>query len=220
MIQNGAACLLRSHILLMSLSYIVLKRYADISGAAVLMAASLPLWVTASLLVRFESRGPVIFTHERVGLSGKSFNIYKFRSMRVGSEDLEASLNDEELEQYYREFRLDNDPRVTRTGRFMRKRYIDELPQLLNVLMGKMSLVGPRPVTLEELDYYTDSEKKELLAEKPGLTGYWQVFGKGNATYQNGKRQQMELYYARNASLRLDLIILIKTPAVVLRGSV
>ena len=184
-----------------------------------MLAVSLPLWMAVSLLIKADSSGPLIFVHERMGLGGKSFKLYKFRSMSEGAEDLESSLTDEEIEKYYMEYRLDNDPRVTRTGRFLRKSYLDELPQLINILSGKMSLVGPRPVTCEELEFYSESERKELLGVRPGLTGYWQVFGKDTATYQNGKRQQMELYYARNASLRLDCIILIRTPAVVLRGA-
>lgn len=198
--------------------YNTIKRGVDIAGAAALMAVSLPVWAAVSLAIKTESRGPVIFAHERTGLGGRIFSVYKFRSMNEGAEDIEASLNDEEIERYYREFRLDNDPRVTKVGRYLRKTYLDELPQAINILTGSMSLVGPRPVTKEELDYYSESEKKELLSVKPGLTGYWQVFGKRKATYQNGKRQQMELFYVRNASLLLDLIILLRTPAVVIRG--
>lgn len=199
--------------------YSSIKKSADIAGSAAMLAASLPLWMAVSLLVKAESSGPLIFVHERMGLGGKSFKLYKFRSMSEGAEDIESSLTDEETEKYYLEYRLDDDPRVTRIGRFLRKSYLDELPQLINILSGKMSLVGPRPVTEEELEFYSESERKELLGVRPGLTGYWQVFGKGDATYQNGKRQQMELYYARNASLRLDCSILIRTPTVVLRGA-
>lgn len=212
--------LLRYLYVLMKHLYDRFKRGADIAGAAALLAASFPVWIASSIIIKAESPGPVLFVHKRKGLMGKELRVYKFRSMSEGADDLEASLTDEETERYYKEYRLDNDPRVTRAGRFLRRTYMDELPQLINILEGDMSLVGPRPVTEEELSFYSDSERKKLLSVKPGLTGYWQVFGKRRATYQNGRRQQMELYYADNASLALDIRILLRTPAVVIRGNV
>ena len=178
-----------------------------------MLAASFPVFIVASTMVKAESSGPVFFMHERAGLGGKHFKVYKFRSMNEGSEQIEASLNDDELESYYREFRLDNDPRVTKTGRFLRHSYLDELPQLINIIQGNMSLVGPRPITEQELEFYSYDDRKRLLSVKPGLTGYWQVFGKNRATYQNGERMRMELFYADHASLLLDMMIFLLTPA-------
>ena len=195
----------------------IIKRGFDIAGGAVLLTASLPAFALLSVMIRKESDGPVFFIHRRVGQGGKPISIYKFRSMRAGSEDLEAALNDRDLEEYYREFKLKNDPRITEIGHILRKNSIDELPQLINVLQGRMSLVGPRPVTEEELNYYSDEERTRFLSVKPGLTGYWQVYAGNDATYQSGKRQQMELYYAENESIMLDLKILLKTPLAILR---
>ncbi len=200
--------------------YRIIKRSADIAGAAVLIAATAPVCAVSAILVKAETPGPVIFAHRRIGENGRQIDVYKFRSMHRGSEELEVSLNDEELEAYYREYMLKNDPRVTKTGRILRRTYIDELPQLFNILLGNMSLVGPRPVTEQELQLYSDEERKKLLSVKPGLTGYWQVFGKIKATYQNGERKRMELYYADNASGFLDAVILFLTPASALNSMI
>lgn len=198
-------------------TYRIIKRGLDAAGACAMLAVSLPAFAVISVLIRRESPGPVFFVHERVGRNGKPISIYKFRSMRTGSEDIEAALNDEDLELYYREFKLKNDPRVTEIGRYLRKMSIDELPQLLNVIQGTMSLVGPRPVVREELDYYTEEEQRLLLSVRPGLTGYWQVYARNDATYQSGRRQEMELFYVENESPLLDLKILLNTPVAVIR---
>ena len=199
------------------LPYKTIKRAIDIARSAALLGISAPAFVVISAMIKRESDGPVFFVHERVGLNGKPIRIYKFRSMKTGSDDLEAVLNDEDLERYYQEYKLTDDPRVTETGRWLRTTSLDELPQLLNVLQGSMSLVGPRPVTAEELKFYSDDERARLLSVKPGLTGYWQVNDRSDATYQSGRRQQMELYYVDNKSLLMDLGILLKTPLAVIR---
>jgi len=197
--------------------YRTIKRITDVLGSAALLGISAPAFVVISIMIKKESDGPIFFVHERVGLNGKPVRIYKFRSMRTGSEDLEAELNDEDLEKYYQEFKLKNDPRITETGHKLRRISADELPQLINVIQGNMSLVGPRPVTVEELKFYSEDEKAKLLSVKPGITGYWQVNARNDATYQSGKRQQMELYYVENRSLLMDLGILLKTPVAVIR---
>jgi len=197
--------------------YRTIKRITDVLGSAALLGISAPAFVVISIMIKKENDGPIFFVHERVGLNGKPVRIYKFRSMRTGSEDLEAELNDEDLEKYYQEFKLKNDPRITETGHKLRRISADELPQLINVIQGNMSLVGPRPVTVEELKFYSEDEKAKLLSVKPGITGYWQVNARNDATYQSGKRQQMELYYVENRSLLMDLGILLKTPVAVIR---
>lgn len=194
-----------------------IKRTADVFGALSLLAVSSPLLMATVLAIKTESNGPLLFSHKRVGLNGKDINIYKFRSMREGSENLEASLNDEELEEYYKEFKLHNDPRITESGRFLRKTSLDELPQLINVLKGDMSLVGPRPVTEAELAYYSEKEKMKLLSSKPGITGLWQISDRKKTTYQSGKRQKTELFYTVHESLLMDTAILMLTPAAILR---
>ena len=197
-------------------NYRAVKRAFDMAGSVLLMAVSAPAVLTAAAAIKAETPGNVIFVHNRIGENGKKIRVYKFRSMHSGAENLEASLNDDQLEAFYREYKLKDDPRVTKSGRFLRRSYFDEIPQLINILKGDMSLVGPRPVTEEELELYTDEERTRLLSARPGLTGYWQVFGKKRATYQNGERIRMELFYADHASVILDAIILMFTPAAVL----
>jgi lipopolysaccharide/colanic/teichoic acid biosynthesis glycosyltransferase len=199
------------------LLYNAIKRTFDITASAALIGVTAPLMAAVAALVRNESNASAIYVHERAGRGGRRIRVLKFRSMRPGSDDLEAILNDEDLEAYYQEYKLKNDPRVTEIGHKIRLTSLDELPQLFNVLQGSMSLVGPRPVMESELEFYTENERKRFLSVKPGITGYWQVCGRNNATYQSGRRQQMELYYADNASLLLDAWIILKTPLAVLR---
>lgn len=195
----------------------IAKRAMDIAGAAALVCVTSPVMILSSALVVAESPGSPLFIHERVGKDGKPIRILKFRSMKPGSDDLEAALNDKDLEEYYQEFKLKDDPRITEIGRLLRRTSLDELPQLFNVIRGDMSLVGPRPVMKEELVNYTEEEQKRLLSAKPGLTGYWQVFARNDATYQSGRRQKMELWYTEHQSLLLDMCLLALTPFAVLR---
>ena len=200
------------------LPYRAVKRVFDVSASMVLVGITVPLMAGISICIRKESPGPVFFSHDRVGENGRHFRMLKFRSMKTGSEDLEATLNDDDLEAYYQEYKLTDDPRVTRIGRKLRHNSLDELPQLFNVIKGDMSLVGPRPIMESELGFYTADEQRRLLSVRPGITGYWQVNGRNEATYQTGRRQELELYYADHASLLLDALILIKTPAAVFLG--
>ena len=126
-------------------------------------------------------------------------------------------LTPEQIHQYYTEFKIDNDPRITKVGRILRKTSLDELPQLFNVLFNEMSLVGPRPLIESEIQMYYADSYQELLSVKPGVTGYWQAYARNNATYQRGERQKMELYYVHHASIWLDIKILCKTVIAVLK---
>ena len=200
------------------LPYRAVKRVFDVSASMVLVGITAPLMAGISICIKSESSGSVFFSHDRVGENGRHFRMHKFRSMKTGSEDLEATLNDEDLEAYYQEYKLTDDPRVTKIGRKIRHNSLDELPQLFNVIKGDMSLVGPRPIMESELGFYTADEQRRLLSVRPGITGYWQVNGRNEATYQTGRRQELELYYADHASLLLDALILIKTPAAVFLG--
>ena len=139
----------------------------------------------------------------------------KFRSMVADADDFEKYLTPEQIEEYKTNIKLHYDPRITRIGRFLRRTSMDELPQLMNVLKGEMSIVGPRPVVEEELALYGD-DADELLSIKPGITGYWQTHGRGDSTYESGERQKLELHYVRHQSLGLDIKILLKTVKVVL----
>ena len=144
------------------------------------------------LVIRLESPGSPIYLQERVGYRGKPLRILKLRTMVADSDDVEKHLSPEQLTQWERERKVDDDPRVTRVGRFLRKTSLDELPQFLNVLAGQMSVIGPRPVVEEELAAYGD-DAGELLSAKPGITGWWQVQARNDATYGDGSRQELEL---------------------------
>ena len=164
-------------------------------------------------------KGNPIYADKRIGRWGKKISVYKFRSMYKDANDHpERYLNEEQMEQFKRERKVDNDPRVAPIGRFTRKTSIDELPQLLNIFIGNMSLVGPRPITEWELEKHFTEEKKEIfLSAKPGLTGHWQVSGRSNVEFDNGERQKLELEYFEIRGLWTDLKILFKTIPAVLK---
>lgn len=203
------------HILLFN-SYLLTKRCIDIVGALAGLLLTSPFFFIITLLYLVgENKGPVIFKQTRIGENGEEFKIYKFRSMVVNAEE-KLKENELLLKKYIENsYKLEpeEDPRITRTGRFLRKTSLDELPQLINVLKGDMSLVGPRPVVVEELDEY-GTRAKDFLSVKPGVTGYWQVSGRSDVHYP--ERVDVELFYVYNQSLWLDLKILIKTIQVVL----
>lgn len=189
-----------------------LKRCVDLFGAAALVVLLSPLFVAIGLLVALEDGRPVIYRRRVVGLSGE-FDAFKFRTMKREADSILAS-NAALKAEFERNFKLKNDPRVTRIGAFLRKVSLDELPQLLNVLRGQMSLVGPRMITAPELVKY-GSHRQLLLSVKPGLTGYWQVRGRQNVSYE--ERVTMDIYYIENWNLGLDLKILAWTPFKVLK---
>lgn len=192
------------------------KRSIDIVGAVVGLILTSPIFLVISLLYLFgENKGPVFFKQIRIGKDGENFNIYKFRSMVVNAEEKlkqNKILYKKYIENSYK-LEPEEDPRITNTGKFLRKTSLDELPQLVNVLKGEMSLVGPRPIVTEELKEY-QNRKDDLLSVKPGVTGYWQVSGRSNVVYP--ERVDVELYYVYNQTLILDLKILFKTVLVVL----
>lgn len=157
-----------------------------------------------------ENKGPVFFGHTRIGEKGEKFKLYKFRSMIVNAEDIlkkDELLYEKYLENNYK-LEVDEDPRITKVGKFLRETSLDELPQLLNVLKGDMSLVGPRPVVEEELVEY-QSRLAEFLSVKPGVTGYWQICGRSDIGYPD--RAELEFYYIDHQSFKLDLKIITNT---------
>lgn len=196
--------------------YLFVKRLMDILGATIGIVISSPFFLIISLLYLFgDNKGPVFFKQVRIGKDGKEFKIYKFRSMVVNAEEkLKANklLYKKYIQNSYK-LEPEEDPRITNTGRFLRKTSLDELPQLFNVLKGDMSLVGPRPVVAEELEEYS-YRKPDFLSVQPGVTGYWQVSGRSEVLYP--ERVDVELYYVYNQSLLLDVKILIKTVLVVI----
>lgn len=195
--------------------YLIAKRIMDICGALAGLICLSWLFLIVALLIKLEDpKGPVFFKQVRVGKDGKEFYMYKFRSMVTNAEELlESLLHLNETTGAM--FKMKNDPRVTKIGRFIRKTSIDELPQLWNVLKGEMSLVGPRPPLPREVAQYTEYDKQRLLVT-PGCTGLWQISGRSNVGFK--EMVELDLQYIRNRSILFDLKIILKT-VLVLFGS-
>lgn len=193
----------------------VAKRLFDVIVAGLLLLFAAPAMILVAILIKLDSRGPVLFRQERVGIEGRHFYMLKFRSMVVDAEARLAELacNNEGSGPL---FKMKNDPRVTRLGGFLRRFSVDELPQLINVLNGSMSLVGPRPPLPREVEAYESDVRRRLLV-KPGLTGLWQVSGRSNLSWQDSVR--LDLYYVENWSLAGDLVIILKTVRAVFRST-
>jgi lipopolysaccharide/colanic/teichoic acid biosynthesis glycosyltransferase len=192
----------------------ILKRALDLAGGALGLAITAPLMLVISILIKLDSPGPVLFTQERAGQYGKPFRMYKFRTMVPDAEDLLDKLVDLESLQEP-SFKMRNDPRVTRVGRWLRRYSLDELPQFINVFLGHMSLVGPRPEVMRIAARYSPGQRQRLLV-KPGLTGTMQISGRGDLSFD--ERMKLELDYIENYSIWRDLIILLKTVPAVLSG--
>lgn len=198
-------------------SYLFIKRLFDFLASLAALILLSPLMLILAILVYLDDPGKVFYGHLRIGKNGKPFKVWKFRSMYMNADKMIDLLTPEQAKQYYTEFKIDNDPRITKIGNFLRKTSLDELPQLFNVLCNDMSLVGPRPLIESEIQTYYADMYDTLLAVKPGVTGYWQAYARNSATYQSGERQKMEMYYVHNASLWLDIKILFKTIGSVLK---
>lgn len=211
--------------------YFVIKRTVDLIGSIFLLILFTPVIIVTSILIKFTSKGPVFVEKTnahmmRLGKNGKIFRLYKFRSMMEKADVLEKT--DPKYRRAYIEkhksgnYKPKNDPRITKVGKFIRKHSIDEIPQLINVLRGEMSIVGPRPYLEEELEEQqskfpgTEKYVKEMLKTKPGITGYWQVSGRSDVNFD--QRIKMDAYYAERKSLIIDLLVMLKTPWVMLTG--
>lgn len=175
---------------------IFIKRIIDICFSSIAILLLLPIWIMIAILIKLDSLGPVLYKHKRVGLGGKEFDCLKFRSMYLNSNKdiLVSNLLDE---------------RVTKIGHFLRRTSLDETPQLINVLLGNMSIVGPRPALPSQFEKFTEPDCDKLLV-KPGLTGWTQINGRNSVPYK--KRMELDCWYAKNWSILLDLKILLKTP--------
>ncbi|WP_256879439.1 undecaprenyl-phosphate galactose phosphotransferase WbaP [Escherichia albertii] len=192
------------------------KRVFDLLGALIIILVSSPLLAYLYFQVKKDG-GPAFYGHERIGRNGKRFKCLKFRSMILNSQEVLAELlanNESARQEWEKDFKLKNDPRITKIGHFIRKSSLDELPQLFNVLKGEMSLVGPRPIVHDELIKYSDDVDYYLMA-KPGMTGLWQVSGRNDINYET--RVYFDAWYVKNWSLWNDIAILFKTISVVLR---
>ena len=188
--------------------YRIIKRILSILCSVISIIVLSPLFIIISLAVKISSKGSVFFIHERIGFQGKKFKLIKFRTMVDNAEDMIASFNPEQKKEWEENFKLKDDPRITKIGKFLRKTSLDELPQLINILKGDMSFVGPRPIVEDELSWYGDNKEKRLSV-KPGLTGWWAVNGRSDIPYP--ERCDLELYYVDHFSFGLDLKIIIKT---------
>ena len=198
--------------------YLFFKRLFDIVLSAMALLFIWPVLLIVALLVR-RDKGPAFYAQTRVGKDGHLFSVYKFRSMKMGAERLEDFLTPEELAEYRKEYKLVKDPRVSKVGGFLRKSSLDELPQMLNIIKGDMSLVGPRPLLESELiGNYTPEEREWLLSVRPGLTGYWQAMSRNESSYISGRRQQQELYYIGRVSFCMDVKIVFMTVKRVFSG--
>lgn len=190
-----------------SIIYETIKKFLDIFLSFILLLLLSPLFILISLIIKFESKGPVVFKQMRAGKDGSKFFMYKFRSMRHGAE------NEKEKITHLNEkkgpvFKIREDPRVTKFGKFLRQTSLDELPQLYNVLIGEMSLVGPRPLPVDEMERCT-ARQKIRLSVKPGITCLWQISGRSMLSFR--RWMALDLYYVKHRSLALDLYIIIKT---------
>jgi exopolysaccharide biosynthesis polyprenyl glycosylphosphotransferase len=190
------------------------KRTLDLTGASVLSILLLPVFGVIAIAVKLSSRGPVIFRQTRIGSGGRRFTMLKFRTMVDGADDQRAALRASEGAEGAT-FKMVNDPRITGAGHFLRRWSLDELPQLWNVIGGSMSLVGPRPHPLDDVDRY-ELDAYRRLALKPGLTGLWQVEGRADLTWQEAL--QFDLYYIETWTLSGDLVLLARTARAVLQG--
>lgn len=195
--------------------YLAIKRLIDIIGSLIGIILLSPLYIIIAILIKFDSPGKVVFGHTRKGKGGKDIKVYKFRTMYSNASEIFESFTPEQKEEYYKNFKLDNDPRVTKLGGFLRKTSLDELPQLFNILKGDMTIIGPRPIVEKEVEKYGDKAEK-LFSVVPGLGGYWQANGRSDTTYE--ERVEMDMYYIDHMCFTLDAKILFQTIFSVLKG--
>jgi exopolysaccharide biosynthesis polyprenyl glycosylphosphotransferase len=194
----------------------IVKNAFDKTAAAFGILLIAPVLIALALAVKLTSRGPVFYKHERIGLGGEKFHVWKFRSMVPDADKIVDALFEESNEGNAVQFKMKRDPRITGIGAFMRRYSLDELPQLFNVLGGSMSLVGPRPHVTREVEQYGFDMARRLLV-KPGITGLWQVSGRSDLSWDESVR--IDVRYVENWTLTFDLMILWRTVGAVLRGS-
>ena len=204
------------------IKHLPLKRIFDVIFSLLVLTLGSPIFLILALAVKITSKGKVIYGHERIGRGGKKFLCYKFRTMYTDADKRLSRLLisfPKLRREWETNYKLKKDPRVTVVGRFLRRTSLDELPQFWNILKGDMSVVGPRPITSQELDEQVKGEAPHFLRIRPGLTGPWQVAGRSNLTY--AERIEIDLEYIDHHSLMWDLVIILKTiPAVCLaRGA-
>ena len=194
-------------------AYEIWKRAFDLIVASIGITIALPVLLGVAVAIKLTSHGPVIFAHRRIGLNGEEFDCWKFRTMVPDAE--QVLKNDPELQEQFRaKFKIDDDPRVTRVGGFLRRTSLDELPQLFQVMAGRMTLIGPRPIVRREVPLYSVYCNK-LFSVKPGLSGLWQTSGRSDTTY--AERVLIDVHYIDHRGIGLDMRIFLRTFAVVLK---
>ena len=198
-----AAAVSRSQSVGGSSTYRVCKRAFDVVFSACVIAVGLIPGLILSAFIAKDTGGSPLYSQERIGKGGKKFRIYKFRTMVADSDNVEKYLSTEQLEQWNRERKVENDPRITQLGRKLRRTSIDEMPNFINVLKGDMSVVGPRAITRDEIAWFGE-DAETVLSVPAGITGLWQATRRNDATFESGERQRIELEYARNAGFAMD----------------
>lgn len=191
-----------------NIMYLFVKRALDIVLSLIALIVFSPIFLIVAVAIRLDSKGAIAFGHKRLGKDRREIKVYKFRTMVHNADEVFNNFTKEQKEEYYKTFKLDNDPRITKVGEFLRKTSLDELPQLFNILKGDMSIVGPRPIVQKEVEKYGEYADK-FFSVIPGLTGYWQANGRSDTSYE--ERVQMDMYYIDNRSLIFDAKIIIQT---------
>lgn len=216
--MNGSNVWMETEYLELTLSrsriYPFFKRILDLLMVSIAVILLLPIFLLLSILVKVTSKGPVIYKHKRVGKNGREIYLYKFRTMVSDADNFDKYFTKSELKKFKENYKLENDPRITKLGKILRRTSLDELPQLFNILKGDMALIGPRPVVEEELEYFKEN-KEVILSILPGLTGWWACNGRSCRTYDD--RVKLEAYYVKNMSLKLDIICFMKTIITVIK---
>jgi len=195
-------------------TYKIRKRFFDFISSLIAIVVFSPLFLILGVMVKVDSPGPVFFGHTRLGKHGTKIKVYKFRTMVTNAEEILKNLPADMKREFEENFKFENDPRITKLGAFLRKSSLDELPQLLNILIGNMSVVGPRPIVEKEIEKYGIYGDK-LLSVKPGLTGNWQASGRSDTTYD--ERVQLDMQYIDKRNFWMDIKIIFKTVFVVLK---
>jgi lipopolysaccharide/colanic/teichoic acid biosynthesis glycosyltransferase len=212
--ENIEEILLPIHLGIRKKVYLCIKRLFDILFSVLGLIILSPLFLLIMLVIKLDSKGPCFFVHKRVGKKGKTIGVYKFRTMVDNAEEMLKHLTAEQEKEFKENFKMENDFRITKVGNILRKTSLDELPQLLNILKGDMSFIGPRPVIEMELEKY-DKYQNKFLSVTPGLTGYWQANGRSDTTYE--ERVNMDMYYIDHMNIFLDIKIIFQTIRAVIK---
>lgn len=214
-LNPGLVGLSQRHLLDKKKAYLTFKRTSDVAISSLALILLMPIMLLIGAIIKLESKGKVFYKQKRIGKNGKYFTIYKFRTMVSDADNFDKYFTKEQLIKYKENFKLEDDPRITKIGKILRKTSLDELPQLINIIKGDLSIIGPRPIVDNEIDKY-GLDKDKFLSVTPGLTGNWAANGRSCTTYE--ERIKLELDYIENLSFKMDMDIFFKTIATVVKG--